>query len=109
MNKRVALVTGGTGGIGTTICQERHKLDYQVVACYFKNGHHDLARAWQTKQATQGFAVDIAYADISSLNDCEQLTNLVIEKYGKIDVLVNNAGVTHDATLKKMSKNNGMT
>lgn len=103
MNKRVALVTGGTGGIGTTICQEMHQLNYQVVACYFKNGDHHLARAWQAQQVALGFEIDIAYADSSSFKDCEHLTNLVTEKYGTIDVLVNNAGVTNDATLKKMS------
>ncbi|APF04282.1 TPA: acetoacetyl-CoA reductase [Legionella pneumophila] len=103
MNQRIALVTGGTGGIGTAICQEMQKQDYQVVACYFKHGNHDLAREWQTKQATQGFDIDIVYADISSFNDCEKLVDLVLEKYGKIDVLVNNAGVTSDATLKKMT------
>lgn len=55
------------------------------------------------KQAQQGFDIDIAYADISAFNDCEKLTDLIIERYGKIDVLVNNAGVTSDATLKKMA------
>ncbi|HGC5940576.1 TPA: acetoacetyl-CoA reductase [Legionella pneumophila] len=104
MSKRIALVTGGTGGIGTSICQTMQNQNYQVVACYFKNGNHDLARAWQTQQSTQGFDIDIVYADISSFKDCEKLTDLVIEKYGKIDVLVNNAGVTHDATLKKMTE-----
>ncbi|WP_412755045.1 acetoacetyl-CoA reductase [Legionella pneumophila] len=104
MNQRVALVTGGTGGIGTAICQEMQKLNYQVIACYFKQGNHELAREWQKKQSMQGFDVDIVYADNSSFNDCEQLTDLVIEKYGKIDVLVNNAGITHDATLKKMTQ-----
>ncbi|CAM2892211.1 acetoacetyl-CoA reductase [Legionella anisa] len=103
MNKRVALVTGGTGGIGTAICQEMQRLDYQVIACYFKHGNHDLAREWQKKQAHQGFDIDIAYADISSFNDCEKLTELVLEKYGKIDALVNNAGITNDTTLKKMA------
>ncbi|HGC5940605.1 TPA: acetoacetyl-CoA reductase [Legionella pneumophila] len=104
MCKRIALVTGGMGGIGTAICQEMHHLNYQVVACYFKGGNHDLARAWQQKQFHQGFDIDIAYADISSFKDCEKLTDLVIEKYGKVDVLVNNAGVTQDATLKKMTE-----
>ena len=104
MSKRIALVTGGTGGIGTSICQEMQNQNYQVVACYFKNGNHDLARDWQARQAAQGFDIDIVYADISSFKDCEKLTDLVIEKYGKIDVLVNNAGVTHDATLKKMTQ-----
>ncbi|HHI9467116.1 TPA: acetoacetyl-CoA reductase [Legionella anisa] len=104
MYKRIVLVTGGMGGIGTAICQEMHNLNYQVVACYFKGGNHDLARSWQQKQFHQGFDIDIAYADISSFKDCEKLTDLVMEKYGKVDVLVNNAGVTQDATLKKMTE-----
>tara|TARA_Y100000588_G_C14219896_1_gene910535 strand:+ start:976 stop:1719 length:744 start_codon:yes stop_codon:yes gene_type:complete len=104
MNKQIALVTGGTGGIGTAICQAMQQKHYQVVACYFKGGNHDSARAWQKDQFSQGFEIDIAYADISSFKDCEKLTDLVIEKYGKIDVLVNNAGITHDATLKKMTE-----
>jgi acetoacetyl-CoA reductase len=104
MSKRIALVTGGTGGIGTSICQEMSKLDYQVVACYFKQGRHDLATIWQTTQSNQGLDIDIAYADISSFKDCEKLTDFVLEKYGKIDVLINNAGITSDATLKKMTE-----
>lgn len=103
VDKQVALVTGGTGGIGTAICQEMKKLNYQVIACYFKHGNHALAREWQQKQATQGFDIDIIYGDISSFNDCEKLTELVLEKYGKVDILINNAGVTNDATLKKMT------
>ena len=103
MNKRVALVTGGTGGIGTAICQEMQKLDYQVIACYFKQGNHNLAREWQKRQSSHGSHIDIAYANLSSFNDCEKLTDLVIERYGKVDVLVNNAGLTCDTTLKKMT------
>lgn len=62
-----------------------------------------ISKRMAEKQSMQGFDIDIAYADISSFNDCEKLTDLVIEKYGKIDVLVNNAGITHDASLKKMT------
>jgi len=75
------------------------KLDYQVIACYFKQGNHGLAREWQKRQSTQGSNIDIAYADISSFNDCEKLTDLVIERYGKVDVLVNNAGVGSAGTV----------
>ena len=104
MDRKIAVVTGGTGGIGTAICQ-RLSSDYQVVACYFKGGNHEEAKQWQAQQRSAGFDVDIVYADISSFADCEKLVALVQERYGHIDILVNNAGITADSTLKKMSQN----
>lgn len=102
MNHGVAIVSGGTGGIGSEICK-RLSTEFQVIACYFKKGHHEDARAWQQKQKEAGFNIDILYADISNYADCEKLVSLVLERYGVIDVLINNAGITSDSTLKKMS------
>lgn len=103
MDKRVALVTGGTGGIGSAISQQLSK-DFQVIACYFKNGNHKAAQKWQAEQKQAGYDIDILYGDIAKFGDCEKLVSLVIERYGKIDALVNNAGITADSTLKKMSE-----
>lgn len=103
MDKQVALVTGGTGGIGSAISKQLSK-DFQVIACYFKNGNHEEAQKWQSAQKQAGFDIDIIYGDIAKFSDCEKLVSLVIERYGKIDALVNNAGITADATLKKMSE-----
>lgn len=102
MERKIAIVTGGTGGIGTAIC---HRLaeDYQVVACYFKDGKHEEAKQWQTEQQKQGFDIDIVYGDIAQYADCEKLTALVKERYGHIDILVNNAGITNDTSLRKMT------
>ncbi|KTD18195.1 acetoacetyl-CoA reductase [Legionella jordanis] len=102
MEKMTAVVTGGTGGIGTAICQ-RLASDYQVIACYFKDGNHEEAKRWQTEQQAAGYEIDIVYADIVHFADCEKLTSLILEKYNRIDVLVNNAGITADTSLKKMS------
>lgn len=102
MDKMTAVVTGGTGGIGTAICQRLSK-DYQVIACYFKDGKHEEAKRWQEEQRQAGFDIDIVYADMASYDDCEKLTALVMERYGRIDVLVNNAGITCDTTLRKMT------
>lgn len=102
MEQRIAIVTGGTGGIGSAICQ-RLAADYQVIACYFKNGKHDEAKRWQLAQKEAGVHVDILYADIAQFSDCEKLMDLVMERYGRIDVLVNNAGITSDTSLKKMT------
>lgn len=102
MKRMTAVVTGGTGGIGSAICR-RLAVNYDVIACYFKHGKHDEARQWQTQQKADGFDIDIIYADIENFNECEKLTDSVIEKYGHIDILVNNAGITKDSCFKKMT------
>lgn len=102
MTKGVAIVTGGTGGIGTAICQ-RLAEEFQVIACYFKNGRHEEAKQWQEEQKKLGFDLDIVYGDVAQFADCEKLTALVMERYGSIDVLINNAGVTQDCSLRKMT------
>jgi acetoacetyl-CoA reductase len=102
MERSVAVVTGGTGGIGSAISQ-RLASEYQVIACYFKNGLHEEAKQWQLSQKAAGHDIDILYADIVNFADCEKLVSLVKERYGRIDVLVNNAGITCDTSLKKMT------
>lgn len=102
MMKGVAIVTGGTGGIGTAICQ-RLAADFQVVACYFKHGKHEEAKQWQEEQKKLGYDIDIVYGDIAQFADCEKIVALVMERYGRVDVLVNNAGITQDCSLRKMA------
>jgi acetoacetyl-CoA reductase len=102
MERRVAIVTGGTGGIGAAISQRLAK-DHHVVACYFKNGNHEKAKEWQIAQKKSGYEIDIIYADIANFKDCEKLIASIVERHGRIDVLVNNAGITCDSSLKKMT------
>ncbi|KTD52287.1 acetyoacetyl CoA reductase [Legionella quinlivanii] len=102
MDKMIALVTGGTGGIGSAICQ-RLAANYHVIACYYKGGKHEEAKRWQQEQKEAGHDIDIVYGDIANYADCEKLVALVTERYGHIDVLVNNAGITVDTSFKKMT------
>jgi acetoacetyl-CoA reductase len=100
--RKVAMITGGAGGIGSAI-SKRLSADYQTVACYYKNGQHEEAKQWQIAQQAAGYHIDMIYADVSQFTDCETLVASIVERYGRIDVLVNNAGITRDASLKKMT------
>lgn len=101
--KRIALVTGGTGGIGTYICRELASKGYQVVAGYYSNGNKDKAVAWQKEQAKDGYDIAIAFADIRDYESCAACISGIEQEMGSIDILVNNAGITRDTTFRKMS------
>ena len=103
MSNRVALVTGGTGGIGTAICQELYTQGFTVVAGYNSGGNHDKAKAWQADQRSNGFEFDVAYGDVSDSESARQCIEGIAEKYGNIHCLVNNAGITRDSTFRKMT------
>jgi len=103
MGKKVALVTGGTGGIGSAICHELATQGFTVVAGYNSGGNHEKAQKWKAEQAEQGFDIDVAYGDVSDPDSSEQCVSGILEKHGSIDVLVNNAGITRDSTFRKMT------
>jgi len=103
MENRVALVTGGTGGIGTAICQNLCKNGAKVIAAYNRGGDHISARNWQAEQKLDGFDIEISYVDIADFDSCAKLAIEIEKKFGHIDILVNNAGITRDVQLHKMS------
>ena len=99
MSARVALVTGGTGGIGTAICKRLAGLGHKV-ATNFRN--EDKARDWQQKMRDEGFDVALAKGDVSSPEEASEIVRRVEEQLGPVDILVNNAGITRDTTFHKM-------
>jgi len=103
--QKVALVTGGTGGIGTAICRKLCDEGYNVIAGYYSGGQHERARAWQQEQAKQGYDIAIAYGNISDFESSEECIHQILAEFGHIDVLVNNAGITRDGTFKRMTVN----
>ncbi len=105
MTKRVALVTGGNGGIGSAICKELAKQGNTVVAGYF-SPEKESAEAWQKEMHEQGCAIGLAPLDVSSFSDCERAVSEIAEEFGSVDILVNCAGITRDGTLKKMPEEN---
>lgn len=101
MNK-VALITGATRGIGKQIAMTLAKEGYDIALNYRKeNEELENTRKEVEAEQVKCFAVK---GDVSSFEDCEELVKQVIEKFGKIDVLVNNAGITKDMLLMRMKK-----
>jgi acetoacetyl-CoA reductase len=100
MTGKVALVTGGTGGIGTAICK-RLALAGHRVATNYRN--EEKAREWQQALRGEGLEIALARGDVSSAEDAEAMVREVERQLGPVDILVNNAGITRDTTFHKMS------
>ena len=103
MTQKVALVTGGTGGIGTAICKRLAGEGLKVVAGY-ATGFAEQAIEWQTVRKAEGLDIGIVEGDVADFESCVAMVSAVEKEYGNIDVLVNNAGITRDAMFKKMSR-----
>jgi acetoacetyl-CoA reductase len=100
MTTRVALVTGGTGGIGTAICRELARQGHKVATNYRDEAK---ANAWRDVQKAAGFDFTLVKGDVSDPGTAEKMVREAEAKLGPIDILVNNAGITRDTTFHKMS------
>ena len=101
MSKRIALVTGGMGGIGTAICKALADSGHIVATTYSKPGKE---QAWLADMKEQGYDFHAFQCDVSDFDSCQQAVAAITEKLGPVDVLVNNAGITRDATFRKLGK-----
>jgi len=99
---RVAIVTGGIGGLGTEICRHLARDGRQVVALDLAARTERVA-AFREELAEFGDAVDFAPLDVSDFEDCRQALAQVESRHGSVDIVVNAAGITRDASLRKMS------
>ncbi|MDE2410915.1 MAG: acetoacetyl-CoA reductase [Sphingomonadales bacterium] len=93
---RVAIVTGGTRGIGEAICRRLQKQGHQVIANYA--GNEEKARAF-----TERNGIPAIRWDVGDHEACIHNCNDIAAQYGPIDIVINNAGVTRDGVLHKMS------
>lgn len=101
MNK-VALITGGTRGIGKQIALTFAKENYDIVINY-RSENDELKKAMEEIKANNVKCMAIK-GDVSNFKDCEKIIKETVEQFGRIDVLVNNAGITKDTLLMRMSK-----
>ena len=99
---KVALITGATRGIGRQIALTLSKEGFNIALNYRKE-NEELMELKKEIEANQVKCFQVA-GDVSIFEECEKLVKQVIEKFGKIDVLVNNAGITKDMLLMRMSK-----
>lgn len=96
---RLVLVTGGTRGIGAAVAIDLKNKGYEVIANY--NTNHDSAKAFKKE-----YGITVQSWDVSDANACQQNVRIIQEKFGPIEVLVHNAGITRDGFLHKMSPDN---
>jgi acetoacetyl-CoA reductase len=101
---RVALVTGGMGGLGEAICLKMAALGYTVVTTHSPG--NTKASEWLASMKQQGYDFKAYPCDVADWESSAACVKKVAEEVGPVDVLVNNAGITRDMTFKKMDKPN---
>ncbi len=99
--RRIALVTGGTGGIGRETCRQLAIAGLRVIAADLPG---DDARQQDFAQAMQGHDVTFVAMDVTDPTGCERAIAEITASHGPVDVLVNGAGITRDAVLRKMTR-----
>ena len=100
--QRVALVTGGMGGLGEAICIKLAALGDKVITTYSPN--NAKAQEWLRRMNDMGYGFKGYPCDVTDFDACKACVDEVVRDFGKVDVLVNNAGITRDMTFKKMTK-----
>ena len=98
--RQVALITGATRGIGKEIALELAQNGYDIAVNYRGTIDEDLKKEIEANNVRCEFVE----ADVSNFEQCESMIKETIEKYGRIDVLVNNAGITKDGLIMRMKK-----
>ena len=98
----VALITGGTRGIGKAIAIKLSKCGYDIAINYRKE--NDELNKFKNEIEENGVKCALVKGDVSKFEECEVFVKETVEKLGSIDVLINNAGITKDMLLMRMKK-----
>jgi acetoacetyl-CoA reductase len=101
MSGKLAYVTGGMGGIGTSICQRLAKEGFTVVAGCGPSRNHVQ---WLGEQAALGYTFHASVGNVADWESTVKAFEQVRDSHGTVDVLVNNAGITRDGMFRKMSQ-----
>ena len=97
LTNKVALVTGGTGGIGSAICQRLADAGARIATTY---RNEEKARAWAARQS---FEPILLACDVGDYDNCVRMKQALESQAGPPDIVVNNAGITRDASFRKIT------
>ena len=100
--QRVAVVTGGMGGLGESISTKMADAGYKVVVTYSPS--NTKYKGWLDEMKGRGYHFAAYPVDVVSYDDCAGKIAQIQRESGNVDILVNNAGITRDMTFKKMTK-----
>ena len=101
MSQKIAYVTGGMGGIGTSMCQRLHKEGFKVIAGCGPSRDFDK---WLGEQSALGYTFFASVGNVADWDSTVGAFAKIKSEHGPIDVLVNNAGITRDGLFRKMSR-----
>lgn len=102
MAKRIALITGGMGGLGESISTKMHDASFNVVVTHSPSNKN--AATWLADYKGKGYHFAAYGVDVADYDSCQACVAKVQSEMGPVDILVNNAGITRDMTFKKMTK-----
>ncbi|MCX4150048.1 MULTISPECIES: acetoacetyl-CoA reductase [Paraburkholderia] len=104
MAKQIAVVTGGMGGLGEAISIKLHDAGYAVVVTCSPG--NTGANEWLARMEAEGRQFRAYAVDVADYDSCERCMTQISAEVGPVDILINNAGITRDASFKKLDKVN---
>jgi acetoacetyl-CoA reductase len=102
MAKRLALITGGMGGLGEIVSTKMSDAGYRVAITYSPS--NKTAGQWIAEMKSRGYEFRAYPCDVADFDSCKTCVDGVTRELGSVDILVNNAGITRDMTFRKMTK-----
>lgn len=103
LKNNLVLITGGTGDIGTATAKQLDATFNHVVALDLLND--EQGKKWQQEITRQGYKnIIFKHMDVTDFDQCKEVVDSIIDEFGSVDALVNNAGITRDAVFSKMTK-----
>ena len=103
-NRKVALITGGSRGIGKQVAMKFAKQGFNIAINYVSDKTDTKSLEEEIKSQNSEIEVLLIKTDVTSYEDSENMVKQIVEKFGTIDVLINNAGITRDTLLMRMKE-----